>query len=170
MINRRFAVGLGLIALSAVCFSDFSPALADQAFQRFIPLLIELDGWHGKKPDGMSMEMANTSMTTAVRDYDRGAAKLHAGVVIGAAAAGALAPTRSAMNVETSDGHMITTTINGLPVTKTYNTKDKSGAILIALGPSAMLSFSYSGLTEDEALQLAGKFDWKAIQAAAQSK
>jgi hypothetical protein len=167
MINRYFAFGLALATLSTVCLS---PVLADQAFQRFIPLLIELDGWHGKKPDGMSMEMPNNSMTTAARDYDRGPAKLHAGVIIGPAAAGALAPTRSAMNVETTDGHMITSTINGLPVTKTYNLKAKSGAILIALGPSALLSFSYSGLTEDEALQLAEKFDWKAIQAAAQSK
>jgi hypothetical protein len=95
---------------------------------------------------------------------------LHAGVIIGQAAARALAPTRSAMNVETADGHMITSTINGLPVTKTYSMKDKSGAILIALGPNALLSSSHSGLTESEALQLAEKFDWKAIQAAAQSK
>jgi hypothetical protein len=167
MISRYFAVGFALAALSAVCLSA---ARADQAFQRFIPLLIELDGWHGKKPDGMSMEMPNNSMTTAARDYDRGTAKLHAGVIVGPAAAGALAPTRSAMNVETTDGHMITSTVNGLPVTKTYNIKSKSGAILIALGPSALLSFSYSGMTEDEALQLAQKFDWKAIQAAAQSK
>jgi hypothetical protein len=167
MISRHFAFGVALAALSTVCLSA---ALAAPAFQRFIPLLIELDGWHGKKPDGMSMEMPNNSMTTAARDYDRGTAKLHAGVVVGQAAAGALAPTRSAMNVETADGHMITSTINGLSVTKTYNIKSKSGAILIALGPSALLSFSYSGMTEDEALQLAQKFDWKAIQAAAQSK
>lgn len=170
MINRGFVLGMVLAALSAVCLSEFSPALAEQAFQRFIPLLIDLDGWHGKKPDGLSMEMPNNSMTTAVRDYDRGTAKLHAGVIIGPAAAGALAPTRNAMNIETADGHMITSTINGLPVTKTFNIKDKSGAILVALGPSALLSFSYSGMTEDEALQLAEKFDWKAVQAAAQLK
>ncbi|HXX04538.1 MAG TPA: hypothetical protein VEJ37_09400 [Xanthobacteraceae bacterium] len=170
MIKRGFAFAVALAALSTLCLFEFSPALADQAFQRFLPLLIDLDGWHGKKPDGLSMEMANNSMTTAARDYDRGTAKLHAGVIIGPAAAGALAPTRNAMNIETTDGHMITSTINGLPVTKTFNTKEKSGAILIALGPAAMLSFSYSGLSEDEALQLAQKFDWKAIQAAAQSK
>jgi hypothetical protein len=167
MISRYFALGFALAAMSTVCLPA---ALAEQVFQRSIPLLIELDGWHGKKPDGMSMEMPNNSMTTAARDYDRGAAKLHAGVIVGQAAEGALAPTRSAMNIETADGHMITSTINGLPVTKTYNVKGKSGAILIPLGPSALLSFSYSGMTEDEALQLAEKFDWKAMQAAAQSK
>ena len=40
-------------------------AYADQAFQRFLPLFVDLDGWQGKKPDGMSMEMSNTSITTA---------------------------------------------------------------------------------------------------------
>jgi hypothetical protein len=170
MINRCFAFGMALATLFTVCLSESSPALADQAFQRFIPLLIDLDGWHGKKPDGMSMEMPNNSMATATRDYDRDTSKFHAGVVIGQAAAGALAPTRSAMNFETADGHMITSTVNGLPVTKTYNMKDKSAAILVALGPNALLSFSYSGITENEALQLAEKFDWKAIQAAALSK
>jgi hypothetical protein len=26
---------------------------ADQAFQRFLPLFVDLDGWQGKKPDGI---------------------------------------------------------------------------------------------------------------------
>jgi len=37
---------------------------------------------------------------------------------------------------------------------------------LVALDKEAMFSLSYNGLSEDEALALAEKFDWKAIQAA----
>jgi len=37
---------------------------------------------------------------------------------------------------------------------------------MVALGASALFSVSYNGMTEDEALPLAQKFDWKAIQAA----
>src|SRR5262249_47345489 len=44
------------------------------AVQRFLPLLVDLGGWQGKKPDGMSMQMSDTSMTTATRDYERGTA------------------------------------------------------------------------------------------------
>ena len=33
-----------------------------------------------------------------------------------------------------------------------------------------MFSLSYNGITEDEALALAEKFDWKAMQAATQAK
>lgn len=170
MIDRRRAVGLAFGALSAAWLLRPSPSCADQAFQRFLPLLVDLDGWQGKKPDGMTMEMPNASMTTAVRDYQRGPAQLHASVIIGPAAAGALASTRAAMNIQTSDGHVITSTINGLPVTKTFNISQKSGAILVALGPSALFSVSYNGLTEDDALPLAQKFDWKALQAAAQKQ
>lgn len=143
-------------------------ACADQAFARFLPLLVDLDGWQGNKPDGMSMEMPGNSMTSAKRDYKRGAAQLQVTVLTGPAATGALAPTKTAMKVETSEGHMITTTLNGFPATKTYNIPQKSGALLIALGPSALLTVSYNGLSEDDALALANKFDWKAIQAATQ--
>lgn len=168
MIELRRAIFLSLVALSVLW--PLSSVRADQAFQRFLPLLVDLDGWQGKKPDGMSMEMSNMSMTSATRDYQRGAAQVHAGVVTGQAAAGTLAPFQAGMNIETSDGHMITSTMHGLPVIKTFNIQQKSGAIMVALGKEAMFSLSYNGITEDEALALAEKFDWKAIQAAAQTK
>jgi hypothetical protein len=166
MIDRRAFFGFALAALVAAWLHP-SSADADPAFKRFLPFLVDLDGWQGKKPDGMSMDMTGGSMTTATRDYQRGAAQLHASVMIGSAAAGALGAVVAGMNVETSDGHMISSTINGLKTTRSYNSKDKSGAVLIALGESALFSVSYNGLTEDEALPLAQKFDWKAIGAAA---
>ncbi len=141
MIDRRVFIAVALAALAAA--SPLSSARADPAFKRFLPLLIDIDGWQGKKPDGMSMDMGESSMTTATRDYQRGPAQLHASVVIGAAAAGALGATMAGMNIETSDGHMITSMINGLKATRTYNSKDKSGAVLVALGESALLSVSY---------------------------
>jgi hypothetical protein len=168
MIESRRAIFFGLIALSIAW--PFAAARADQAFQRFLPLLVDLDGWQGKKPDGMSMEMPNMSMTSATRDYQRGPAQAHASVMIGQAAAGTLAPFQAGMNIQTGDGHMLTSTMHGFQVIKTFNTPQKSGAILVALGKEALFSFSYNGITEDEALPLAEKFDWKAIQAAAQTK
>jgi hypothetical protein len=168
LIDRRAFLGFALAALAA--FAPPSAARADPAFKRFLPLLVDIDGWEGAKPDGMSMDMGETSMTTAQREYRRGPAQLHAAVLIGPAAEGALGAATAGMNIETSDGHMIAATINGLEATKTYNSKDKSGAILVALGESALFSVSYSGLTEDEALPLAQKFDWKALQTAALAK
>jgi len=168
MIDRRCAVRLTLAAaaLPGASLLASSEASAEQAFQRFIPFLVDLPGWRSKKPDGLSMEMSGNSMITATREYERGAARLNAQIVIGSAAQGALAATRSGMKFETSEGHMITSSIDGLPVTRNYTFKDKSGAILVALSTSAMFSLSFNDVDEDEALTLAKAFKWKAIQAA----
>jgi hypothetical protein len=45
-----------------------------------------------------------------------------------------------------------------------------SGSLIVALDKNAMFNFVYEGLAEDDALALADKFDWKAMQAAAQQK
>ena len=167
MVKLRRAIFLLAVALSMV--GPLAHA-ADQAFQKFLPLLIDLDGWQGKKADGMSMEMTNVSMTTATRDYQKGSAQAHASVTIGQAAAGALAPLTAGMNIQTTEGHLMTSTVNGMPVLKSFNTKDKSGSLIVQLGKDAMFTFAYNGLTEDEALALAGKFDWQAIQTAVGTK
>ena len=165
MINRRHAISLALAALPAAWLLRPSPVRAQQAFRKFFPFLIDLDSWEGHKPDGMSMEMGSTSMLTATREYRRGPARVNVGIVMGPAAAGALAAGAAAMNIETTEGHMITSTIDGFTVIRSYNIKEKSGAILVKLGPTAMFSFAYNGLTEDEAMPLSKRFDWKGIQA-----
>jgi hypothetical protein len=161
-ISAAFLILFTLWPLSAV--------RADQLYQRFLPLLVDLSGWEGKKADGMSMQMSGASMTTATRDYERGEAQVHASVVIGQAAEGALAPIQTGMKMQTPEGHVITETMRGMSVVKIYNTPEKSGTLMVALGRNAMFSFVYEGLTEDEALPLAEKFDWKAMQSAAQAK
>jgi hypothetical protein len=168
MIDRRCAiwVALATATLPVAWLSPWSAASAEQAFQRFIPFLVDLPGWRGKKPDGLSMEMPGNSMITATREYGRGEAHLNAQIIIGAAAQGALAATHAGIKLETSEGHMITSSVDGLPVTRNYTFKDKSGAILVELGNNAMFALSFNGVTEDEALTLAKAFNWKAIQAA----
>jgi hypothetical protein len=174
MINRRRALRVAfqgiLAALPAAWLLRSSGASADQAFQRFLPFLVDLVGWQGKKPEGFSMEMTGTNMITATREYNNGPAHLQAQVMTGGAAQAALAPIRAGLNIETNEGRMTTSTIDGMTVTRSFNLKDKSGAILVALGTSALLSFSYRGISDDDALGVAKKFDWKAIQAAAQPK
>ncbi len=168
MVKSRSIIVTLLLVLPVLWAA--SSARAEPAFQRLTPLLTDLDGWQGKKADGMSMDMPNGSMTTATREYQKGSAKANVSIVVGQTAVGALAPMVTGMNINTSDGHMLTDTIGGMKVLKTYTTAQKSGALVVALDKDAMFSFSYSGLPEDEAVALAQKFDWKAIQAAAKSK
>lgn len=166
MISRRGTIRLMLAAIPTAWLLPDSIARAEPAFARFLPFLVDLDGWQGKKPDGIAMEMTNNSMITAAREYQRGSARLHAQILIGPVAQGALATTQTGMNIETTDGRINTSTIDGMRVTRTFNFKDKSGAILVALGTNSVFSVSFNGVPDDEALMLAKKFDWKAIQAA----
>ncbi len=168
MIDRRRAIrfALAAAALPAAWLLPSSAARAQQSFQRFIPFLVDLQGWKGNKPDGVSMEMAGNSMVTATREYERGEARLNAQVITGPAAQGALAATNAGVKIETSDARMSTSTIDGLQVTRTFTISDKSGAILVALGTSALFTLSFNAVAEDEALALARKFNWKAMQAA----
>jgi hypothetical protein len=162
MIDRRRAILLALAALPAAWLAP--KARAQQGFQRFVPFLVDLPGWTGKKPDGMAMEMAGTSMITATRAYERADAKLNAQIITGPAAQGALAATKSGIKIETGDMHMSTSNMDGVSVTRTYTVSNKSGAILVALSASAMFNLVFTNVTEDEALTLAKKFDWKAMQ------
>jgi len=164
MINRRHALWLVLAALPAAWLP--SAVHAQPAFQRFLPFLVDLSGWKGEKPDGVSMEMPGNSMISAARRYERGGASLDAQIVMGTAAQGALAATHSGMHIETSDMRMSTSTIDGLPVTRTYTISSKSGAVMVALSANALFSLSFNGIADDEALTLARKFDWRAMQAA----
>ena len=163
MINRRGAIHLAFAALGAASIS--SAARAQQSFQRFVPLLVELPGWKANKPDGMAMEVAGGSMVTATRAYERGAAHVNASILTGMAAQGALAATSTGIKIETADMHIGTSTIDGFQVTKSYTISNKAGAIMVALGPAAVFTLAVTGISEDEALTLAKKFDWKAIQA-----
>jgi hypothetical protein len=168
MIAGRNLVHIIVAALLAGSLLQVLPARAEEGFARFFPLFVDLDGWQGKKPEGLSI--ADGAMTTATREYQQGAAQLRAVVVLGPAAAAALAATRIGVNIETGDVHVITSTMDGFPVTRTYDVPQKSGGIIVALGQDAMFTVYYKGITEDEVLPLAKKFDWKALQAMADQK
>jgi hypothetical protein len=54
-----------------------------------------------------------------------------------------------------------TSTIDGVPVTS-FTVSNNFGAIVVPLSANAMFDVSFNRITEDEALTLARKLDWKA--------
>ena len=166
MLDRRRAIHVVLAALSPAWLLLAPPAHAQQSFQRFFPLLVDLQGWKGNKPDGISMEMPGNSMITATREYERGPARLNAQVIAGAAAQGMLAATQTGLKIETGDSRLSTSAVDGFQVTRTYTISSKSGAIIVALGNNALFNVSFNGIDDTEALAQARKFNWKAIQTA----
>jgi hypothetical protein len=169
MIDRRAAIRaailVALAALPAAWLALGSPAAA-QDFQKFVPFLVDLPGWTGKKADGMAMQMPGMNMITATRDYTRGDAKVSASIISGSTAQGMMAAVQSGVKIETAELHISTTTVDGLTVARTFQVAEKSGVVMVVLGQSALFNLTFTGVPEDEALGLAKRFDWKAIQAA----
>ena len=156
-----------LLALTVVAVTWLgAPAAQAQGFQRFVPFLIDLSGWTGGKPDGMSLQMPGNAMDTATRKYQRSGAIVDAQIIVGAAAQAVLAPTQAGIKFESSEGRLGTSTIDGFVVTQAYTTASKSGTVIVALANNAVFNLAFNGITDDEALALAKKFDWKAIQGA----
>jgi hypothetical protein len=170
MIDRRAILRLALGAAPTLALLAASAARAEPGFKQFLPFLVDVPGWEGQKASGFTIEGENGAMTTATREYRRGAAHAQVSIIIGPAAEGALSPIASGMKMETPDGHMLPIEIAGLKAMTTYQNSDKSGGIVVALAENAALSFTYDGLAEDEALALAQKLDLKGLQAAAKAK
>src|SRR5262245_21342327 len=163
-LARRRSLALAAMVVSAVWLALASVAQA-QSIERFFPLLIDLPGWQGDEPDGVAMDMPGSTMVNAMRGYQRGAARLNAHLMIGAMAQGVVAAT-AIVKIESSKGRTITSTIDGLQVTRSFTFRDKAGAVTVVLGPSAVFMVSFNGIPEDESLKLAQQFNWKAMQAA----
>jgi len=164
MISRRNLVsGLAALVLSPGVLA--TPAFAEAAFKRLLPLLVDLPGWQGAKGDGMTMEAGDGEMTVVSRRYQKDSANFEAGVIKGAAAVGAMAPLNAVMKVETAEMHMLTGEIAGFNALRSYNNADRSGAIIVKLADDAIFNVNYRQISEGDALALASKFDWKAIVA-----
>src|SRR5262249_55313549 len=142
MIDRRAAIGLAPAALAAAVLAP-GPAPA-QDFQKYVPFLVDLPGWTGKKADGMAMQMPGMSVITATRDYARGNPKLTASILYGSVAQGMLGAVQSGMKIETAEMRASTATVDGLTVARTFSVPEKSGAVLVALGQSALFSLAFT--------------------------
>jgi hypothetical protein len=134
--------------------------LAQQGYLGFIPFLIDLPGWTGPQPGGTDEERKGGRVITALRGYSRGDARFNAFIISGV---GALATSGNGVHITVGGAHKITSTIDGFQV-MTESTRVFL-LISIALGHDAMFNFVFNNVSEDEAMAIAQKFDWKGIQA-----
>ncbi len=147
--------------------------VADAAsYEALKPLLGDVPDWVGDAAEGSGMDMEGAKMVTASRHYQRGEGQslnVQLGLLPGAMAA----PMQMmmGMNMETEEAVMNTSTIDGFRVHQNHEKAQKSGAIVVILGgddkSSAIYSMDYTGISAQDALALAKRFDWKKMQAAA---
>ncbi len=157
MASRRAAIGLILAMASAPLLAV--AIHAEPSFQRFVPFLIDLPGWVGTAPEGTARETPRRTAIRASRSYSRGGAQFYAGIILGTPA------DFEEFTVQIDVGPPKTSTIDGFDVMTT----DTPAFVHIAvtLGPDAVFSLLFNGVSADEAMALARKFDWKGMQAQA---
>jgi hypothetical protein len=142
---------------------------AQQSYRKFVAFLIDLQGWTGLQPTGTD-EQRKGGRVTASRHHVRGDAlsavpiidRPHflAFITLGTAAAGSVAGFQSK---NTSSVHKSTSTIAGFEV-RTLSTPVLV-LIAVTLSPDATFSLTFNNVSEDEAMAIAQKFDWKGMQA-----
>lgn len=136
------------------------PARAQQGYQRSIPFLIDLPGWTGTEPLGTDEQRKGGRVITAARSYLYGDARFYAAIFSGTAA---LAGANDSVHIAISGTHKSTSTIEGFQVVMELTRVFVS--IAITLGPDAMFNLFFNNVSEDEAMAIARRFDWRGIHA-----
>ncbi|MBW1644913.1 MAG: hypothetical protein JRJ56_01115 [Deltaproteobacteria bacterium] len=158
--SLRTLLTAGLLLAAAVV-----PAGA-QGHTSLTPLLIKLDGWQAEEPEGMTMNTGGINMVTATRKYVQGQKELDAMLMVGnqPMAMG----QQEQMSVDTAHGRMRIRQINGFQVHTTLDKRDNSGGVMVVLGKKegsgAMFILTFKGISDEEALKIAKKFDWQAMR------
>jgi hypothetical protein len=150
----------GLIFFGSAAVAWPRAIRAQQDYRRFIPFLIDLPGWTGPQPTGTDQERKGGRVITASRGYIRDGASFNAFFISGTAVPD---DTNAGVNVTVGGTHKSTSIIDGFQVVK--ESTPVFVLIAITLSPNAMFNLIFNGVSEDEAMAIARKFDWKGIAA-----
>ncbi|MBN1998625.1 hypothetical protein JW935_13785 [candidate division KSB1 bacterium] len=130
-------------------------------------LLVDLEGWEAEEADGSSVDMGGVKVINVARSYSNGDYSLDVTILLGSNVM-ILGQTQE-LNAETEDGKVTTSDIDGFNVIQAFDKTEKDGSIVVTLekktAEGAMFIVSYEGISEEEALEIAKKFDWEKIKA-----
>lgn len=138
-----------------------------QAYRGLLPLLIDLPGWTGAPPEGVDLTPQGVAAVSASREYERGDAELTALIGVGPT----FAPFQAlgSFQVQTPDHAMRSRTIDGFRVFTTSIAPARAGSVMVAVDPSSTrptgFMLQYEGISTDQAVALARRFDWRTMQA-----
>ena len=140
--------------------------LCAQAHTGLYPLLVDLPGWSGEQPEGMSMDTSGMKLINAAREYTKGASELTAAVIVGNQQMAQAAKQAGSMNIETDKQRIAVKQVRGYTVQIVFDKQDRSGAVTIVLAEQKPVLFTlvFEGISDDEAMSLAERFDWNAIK------
>jgi hypothetical protein len=143
---------------------------AQQYDRRFAAFLIDLESWTGLEPTGTDEGRKDGRVIAASRSYLRSGARSAAPIIdrphfLASITWGTAAPESVASyhHRNTSSVHRSTSTIAGFEV----STQSTPVVVMITvtLSPDATFNLIFNNVSEDEAMAIARRFDWKGMQA-----
>jgi hypothetical protein len=170
-MNKRVGV-----LLAAVFLLVAPSGLIAASFDSLLPLLVDLAGWQAEKAEGIDLGQAGMKGVSVYREYTSGDKGLSAAVLLGSQVGASWMPDyREGFKMETSEGTMEVGMINGFLVYRGFDKGDSSGGIMALLleavankpESGAVFVLTFDGITLEEGLKLAQKFDWKRMKDAA---
>ena len=130
------------------------------------PLLIDLPGYEAETASGSSMNMMGMKMINAGRSYENNDAELSATIVISSMANSM--EQFGDVELESDEVKAIITTIDGFKTSHAYDKDGSSGSIIVFVAEkeqqTGIFTFSYEGITNIKAMEMAKKFDWTMIK------
>lgn len=163
MSRKCVLLAVALLCAAATVFS--------QAHTKLYSTLVDLPGWKGDQPEGMSMDMPGMKMVNAVRDYSRGEQELTATLVVGNEQMAQATKQAGTMNIETDKEKIVVKQIQGYTVQILFDKIDRSGSVIVILDEQKPVLFNlvFEGVSDGEALTLAQRFDWNEMKSTAAS-
>ena len=125
-------------------------------------LLIDLKEWNAEQAEGSSVNLVGMNMINAIRNYSKEDKNLDVTILVGSSVM--IQGQTQTINIETSDTKVITGEIDSFNVIQAFNKNENSGYIIITLEKGltegSLLMINYMGISSDEALGIAKKYNW----------
>jgi hypothetical protein len=161
-----------LAALVLICMLLISLNAYSQSYQTLTALLIELPGWSAESPEGMDMDMSGMKSVTAAREYEQGDKRITAAIISGFQMQGMWNPAyQEGFRMDTTQGTIAVETIRGFSVVHTFDKESVEGIVVVLIrepspdgSSGAVFTFEFEGMSMDDALKLAQKFDWSGMK------
>jgi hypothetical protein len=154
--------------LLAACFLVPVLDLAAADLEGLKALMIDLPGWEANTVDGTDVSAGGIRALMVSRSYQNGDRMFEPTILFGTQAETAWLPAyKEGYKAETADGIIEVRRINGFLAYDLFEKESGSGGILVLLleakpgaGNGAVLAVSYDGMSREEAMKIAQRFNW----------
>ena len=139
-----------------------------QDYKPLAALLTDLPGWQAEPADGSALAAQGMRIVQAERVYRQKGKRTSVQLMLGPR--GMAGNADIVMDFETEDLRTKASKVDGFDVMTTYTKPAKEGVVTVGLvrqpKNDGVLLMEFSGLSDEEALALAKKFDWSAMRKA----